>query len=88
MGDRSETSRDSKSASNLKTSDSKSEIPRATNTSSDREVHTERQLLKGRKSKESSIAQGERVLVHPTNVGGGDAILLEIQSTDGKRLVY
>ncbi len=87
-----ETSSVSKEGSNFKasttTNDSKSEIPRATNTSSDREAHTERQLLKVGGSKQISIAQripqGERVLVHPINVGQGDAILLEIQSQNGK----
>ena len=85
MGERLEISSDSKTASNLKTGD---EIQRATNTSSDREAHTERKLLKVGGSKQISIAQRspqrERVLVHPINVGQGDAILLEIQSSNGK----
>ncbi len=74
----------SNSKASITTNDS---TPRATNTSSDREALTERKLKVG-ESKQISIAQripqGERVLVHPINVGQGDAILLEIQSQNGK----
>ncbi len=77
----------SNEGSNSKTSVT-TEIQRATNTSSDREAHTESKLLKVGGSKQISIAQRspqrERVLVHPINVGQGDAILLEIQSPNGK----